>query len=103
MSAETFLVLLALSYGLGVLWYELLPGKVAGTPWRVAAFPFVGIWVVETFFSYYSGYGPTFGGIHLFAAVGGSFVAVVVDWLIMDLRHRTAEPSYESPHEVATA
>lgn len=103
MSTETFLVLLALSYGFGVLWYEVIPAKVAPSPWRLAAFPFIGIWVVETFFSYYSGYGPSFAGIHLFAAAGGSLVAVVVDCVIIDLRHAVAERPHERPHEAAHA
>jgi hypothetical protein len=87
---------LGLAYGFGVLWYELLPGKLAKSAWRVAAYPFIGIFIAETLFPV----GLSFGGIHLAAAVIGSLVAVIVDWIITTTRHPAAvaqfEPRFES-------
>src|SRR5437879_5365025 len=47
MELGTFLLLSAFAYGIGIFWYDLLPGKLAERPWRVAAYPFVGIVLAE--------------------------------------------------------
>src|SRR3981081_2841035 len=39
MDVGTFLLMLGLSYALGLLWYDLLPGKLPQQVWRVAAYP----------------------------------------------------------------
>jgi len=87
MDVGTFLLMLALSYGAGVLWYDLLPGRLSERPWRVAAYPFLGIWVAETLLPRVLPFDPQFGGIHLITAAIGSIVAVIVDWVITRARH----------------
>lgn len=82
MEVGTLLLLLGLSYGFGVLWYDLLVGRLPQRVWRVAAYPFLGIWIAETLLPKVLTFDPSFGGIHLISAVIGSLVAVVVDWVI---------------------
>jgi len=91
MQIGTFLLMLALSYALGVLWYDLLPGKLAMKPWRVAAYPFLGMWVAEVFYPH----GPAFGDLHIIPIAVGSLVAVIVDWIITTARHPATVPDYE--------
>ena len=86
MDVGSLLLMLGLSYGLGVLWYEILPARVPQKVWRVAAFPFVGIWVAEALLAPVLTFDPKFGGIHLLTALIGSIVAVVVDWAIVQAR-----------------
>ena len=47
MDVGTFLLMLGLSYALGLFWYDLLPSKLPEQVWRVAAYPFLGIFVAE--------------------------------------------------------
>lgn len=95
MDLGTLLLMVGLAYGLGVLWYELLPRSMPDKVWRVAAYPFLGIYVAEALLSPVLTFDPKFGGIHLLTALIGSIVAVVVDWVITDVRH----PSLvASPH-----
>ncbi len=91
MSVGTFLLMLALSYAFGVLWYDLLPGKLTTAVWRVAAYPFLGMWVAETLFQM----GPNFGGLHLIPSAVGAIVAVIVDWIIASARHPAAVAQFE--------
>ena len=86
MDTGSTLIILALSYALGVFWYDLIPGKWAKSILRVGAYPFLGIVAAEAFMTPLLGIGPTFGGWHLFAAVIGSFLGVAVDWFISYLR-----------------
>lgn len=99
MDVGTFLLMLALSYAFGVLWYDLLPGKLSTAIWRVAAYPFLGIWVAETLFQM----GPDFGGLHLIPAAIGSIVAVIVDWIIATVRHPATVTQFEPRTEPRTA
>ena len=87
MDVGTLLLMLGLAYGLGVLWYDLLPGSVPDKVWRVAAYPFVGIYVAEALLPSILSFDPKFGGIHLITTLIGSIVAVVIDWAITELRH----------------
>jgi len=87
MDIGTFLLMLALAYGLGVLWYDLLPARLPARVWRVAAYPFVGIFIAEALIPRVLPVDPTFGGIHLVTALIGSIVAVIVDWIITEARH----------------
>jgi len=63
-----------LAYGLGVLWYNLLPARLPDRVWRVAAYPFIGIYVAETLLPPLLTFDPRFGGIHLVTALIGSIV-----------------------------
>ncbi|HZQ99874.1 MAG TPA: hypothetical protein VFC93_13785 [Chloroflexota bacterium] len=101
MDIGTFLLMLALSYGLGLFWYDLLPGKLPEQVWRVAAYPFLGVFVAQALLTPIFTVDPAFGGLHLITAFVGSLVGVVVDWLITASRHphlvqmpepRVAEP-----------
>jgi hypothetical protein len=87
MDLGTFLLILGLSYPLAVLWYDLLPGKLPERVWRVAAYPFLGIFVAQTRLPPIFGGDPHFGGINLITAFVGSLVAVIVDWIITQVRH----------------
>lgn len=87
MDLGTLLLMVGLSYGFGLLWYDLLPGKLPERVWRVAAYPFLGIYVAEALLPKVLAFDPNFGGIHLITAIIGSIVAVIVDWGITQSRH----------------
>jgi hypothetical protein len=89
MELGTFLLLAAFAYGIGILWYDLLPGQLPERPWRVAAYPLVGIALGEALFP--TGWlGPAFGGLHVVPMLAGSLVGVLVDWLVTSLRRPAA-------------
>jgi hypothetical protein len=90
MDMATLFLMLGLAYGLGLLWYDLLPARVPERVWRVAAYPFIGIYVAETLLPQALPFDPTFGGLHLIAAFVGSFLGVIVDWIITEARHPMA-------------
>jgi len=87
MDVGTFLLMLGLSYPLGLLWYDLLPGKLPEAVWRVAAYPFLGVFVAEALLPSVLPFDPMFGNLHLLSVLIGSLVAVVVDWVIRQARH----------------
>ncbi len=93
MELGTFLLMLGLAYAAGVLWYDLLPGRLPERAWRVAAYPFLGIFTAEALLPKVYESDPTFGGIHLVAAAVGSLVAVIVDWIVTGVR----QPAVASP------
>ena len=78
MDIGSFLVMLALAYGFGVLWYDLLPGRLPDRVWRVAAYPFLGMWVTQALLTPHFPNDPALGDVHLVAAIIGSIVAVIV-------------------------
>ncbi len=98
MDFGTWLLLVALAYGLGVFWYDLVPGRLPDLPWRVAAYPFVLIVIGEAF----SPLGPAFAGMHPVTAVVASLVGVVIDWIVTQARHPEAIPSMERRRAAAT-
>ena len=89
MDIGTFLLMLGLSYGMGLLWYELLPGKVPTHIWRVAAYPFLGMFAASALLPWMFGTlnDPTVGGMHFFTALIGALVGVLVDWVVTGVRH----------------
>ncbi len=95
MDIGTFLFMLAFAYGLGVFWYDLLPGRLSDRTWRVAAYPFALMAFGEAFLPY----GPTFGGIHVVTALVATLIGVVIDWIIQIARH----PAAVSTPEMAVA
>jgi hypothetical protein len=94
MDIGTFLVILAFSYGIGVFWYDLLPGQLSSQVWRAAAYPFAAIVIAEAVVPY----GPTVGGMHITSAVIAALIAVIVDWIITTYR----QPSMVSAPELRT-
>jgi hypothetical protein len=89
MELGTFLLLSAFAYGIGIFWYDLLPAKLAERPWRVAAYPFVGIVLAELALP--AGWmGATFGGLHAVPLLVGSLIGVLVDWMVTSFRHPAA-------------
>jgi len=95
MDVGTLLLMLGLAYALGLFWYDLLPGKLPEQLWRVAAYPFLGIFVAQTLLPSLITLDPQFGGIHLITAFVGSLVAVVVDWVVTQARHPSMVPMPE--------
>jgi hypothetical protein len=95
MDVGTLLLMLGLSFALGLLWYDLLPGKLPEQVWRVAAYPFLGIFVAEALLGPIFTFDPKFGGLHLLTAFIGSLVAVVVDWIITQARHPAVVAHFE--------
>ncbi|HLH74093.1 MAG TPA: hypothetical protein VKX96_12475 [Chloroflexota bacterium] len=91
MEFVTWLFMLAFAYGLGLFWYDLLPGKLPEMPWRVAAYPFALMVLAETFVPI----GPTFQGFHPGDAVVASLIGVIIDWLITYFRHPQAIETLE--------
>ncbi|MBI2864545.1 MAG: DUF1736 domain-containing protein [Chloroflexi bacterium] len=92
MDLGSILFMVALAYGLGVLWYDLLPISVSSKVWRLAAYPFLGIFAAEALLApSFKTWDWSFGGIHLVTVLVGSLVAVVVDWAIQQVRHPAAE------------
>lgn len=98
MDIGTFLLMLGLSYGMGLLWYELLPGKLPEHTYRVAAYPFLGIFAAHALLPWMFGTSmadPAVGGVHIFTALIGSLVGVIVDWVITQARHPAMVPHLE--------
>jgi hypothetical protein len=89
MDFGTLLLLFGFSYGIGVFWYDLLPAKLAEKPWRVAAYPFMGIVLAHALMPA-EYHGPAYGSLHVVPALFGSLVAVVVDCLVTSYRHPAA-------------
>jgi hypothetical protein len=87
MDVGTLLLMLGLAYALGLLWYDLLPGKLPQQAWRVAAYPFLGIFAAEALIGSLIPFDPRFGNLHLLTVLIGSLVAVVLDWIIQQMRH----------------
>ena len=86
MDVGTFLLMLGLSYALGLLSYDLLPGKLPEEVWRVAAYPLLGIFVAEALLPPVLPFDPKFGNLHLLTVLIGSLVVVIVDWAIREAR-----------------
>jgi hypothetical protein len=103
MDIGTFLLTLGLAYGMGVLWYDLLPGQLPDRVWRVAAYPLLGIWVAQALLSPHFANDPIYGGVHLAAACVGSLVAVIVDWIITAARRPAMVWTPERRREVRAA
>jgi hypothetical protein len=82
----TLFLMLGLSCALGLLWYDLLPGRLPQQVWRVAAYPFLGIFVAEALLPSVLTFDPKFGNIHLLTVLIGTLVAVVVDWIVQQAR-----------------
>lgn len=95
MDIGTFLLMLALAYALGLLWYDLLPAKLPERVWRVAAYPFLGIFVAEAVLPAALTVDPRFGGLHLITSLIGSLVGVILDWVITQARHPSLAPHPE--------
>lgn len=88
MEIGTLLLFAALAYGLGLLWYELVPGHVPSPVSRVMAYPFVAMVLAEVFVPV----GPTFGGVHIVTALGATLLGVVLDLAITAVRRPVATP-----------
>jgi hypothetical protein len=86
MEFGTFLLLVSFSYGIGVFWYDLLPAKLAEKPWRVAAYPFLGIVLAHALMPA-EYHGPAFGTLHVVPMLVGSLIGVVIDGLVTTYRH----------------
>lgn len=82
----TLLLMLGLSYAMGPLWYDLLQGRLPQQIWRVAAYPFLGVFVAEARPASVFTFDPKFGNLQLLTLLIGSLVAVVVDWIIQQAR-----------------
>lgn len=93
MDFGTFLLMLAFSYGLGVFWYDLLPGKLATPAWRVAAYPFAAMVIGLALFPL----GPAFGGVYIIPAIVATLVGTIIDWIITSQRHPSAVHTLETP------
>jgi hypothetical protein len=96
MEFGTFLLLICFSYGIGIFWYDLLPAKLAEKPWRVAAYPFLGIVLCHLLMPA-EYHGPAFGTFHLVPLLFGSLVGVIVDVLVTTYR-QPAEISAPEMH-----
>ena len=92
MEIGTLVFMLALAYGLGLFWYEIVPGHVPTQVWRVMAYPFVTMVLAEVFVPA----GPAYGGVHIVTAVGASLLGVAVDWAVIALRHPVEGPALEA-------
>lgn len=86
MQIATFLFMLAFAYGIGVFWYDLLPGHLPHRTWRVAAYPFILMVIGEAFVPV----GPGFLGFHPATAIVAALIGVIIDWLITYYRRPNA-------------
>ena len=74
--------LIAVSYGMGVVWYSLLGRKYTG--WmRMAVFPFLGVVIGEALWVNHLAGSPTEGlqyfGLHVYVVLISSFAGSLVD------------------------
>jgi predicted MFS family arabinose efflux permease len=93
MDIGTVLLILLFAYGIGVFWYDLLPGRLSERAWRVAAYPFVAIVLAEALIPI----GPVIGGLHVVPAVVAALIGVLLDWLVTTLRHPAMVRMPEAP------
>lgn len=98
MQVATWLVMVAFAYGVGVFWYDLLPGRLPTADWRVAAYPFAQMVIGEAFVPV----GPGFLGFHPAIAVIAALIGVVIDWIVTTARHPRATKTFEL-HELHAA
>ena len=70
--------LIAMSYGMGVVWYTLL-GRNHASWMRMAAFPLIGVVIGEALMANYQGAGLTFFGLHIFVVLVSTLVGALVD------------------------
>jgi hypothetical protein len=86
MDIGTFLLMLAFAYGIGVFWYDLLPGRLPDMAWRVAAYPFAAIVIAQALVQI----GPVIGGLYILPAIVGALIGVIVDWIVTSARRPLA-------------
>ncbi len=96
MDIGTLLFMVAFAYGLGVFWYDLLPGQLSDRTWRVAAYPFALMVFGEAFMPL----GPSFGGVHVITALVAALIGVLIDWIVQAVRRPAA---VSTPEGVAPA
>lgn len=89
MEIAMWLFTVAFAYGVGVFWYELLPGKLPGATWRVAAYPFALMVLAEAFIPSGPLKGPALMGVHPGLDAVAALIGVIIDWLVTTLRHVT--------------
>jgi len=58
MQFATWLFMVAFAYGIGIVWYDLLPERLPHMTWRVAAYPFALMVIGEAIVPF----GPSFMG-----------------------------------------
>jgi hypothetical protein len=92
MDIGTFLLMLAFAYGIGVFWYDLLPGQLPEMAWRTAAYPFAAIVIAQALVQM----GPSLGGLYILPAVVGALIGVIVDWIVTSARRPTAVTTPEA-------
>ena len=81
-------LVIAASYGMGTLWYNLLNHKYDS--WmRIAAFPLIGLIMTEAIWENYTLGGPEFMGLHVAAVALGTGVAALADGLVESLSRET--------------
>jgi hypothetical protein len=86
MNIGTFLLMLAFAYGIGVFWYDLLPGRLPEMAWRTAAYPFAAIVIAQSLVQI----GPAIGGLYILPAIVGALIGVIIDWIVTSARRPTA-------------
>jgi hypothetical protein len=82
MEVATWLFMAAFAYGLGIFWYDLLPGKLPAMPWRATAYPFVLMVLAEA----YVPVGPKFLDFHPGGAIVAGLIGCLIDWIITHFR-----------------
>jgi hypothetical protein len=78
MDITTLLLMVGFAYAVGIFWYELLPGRLPGALWCVAAYPFALIVLFETFLPI----GPKPLGFHPGGAVIAALIGVLLHWQV---------------------
>ena len=103
-------LLIAISYGMGVLWYTLL-GK-AYTSWmRMAAFPLLGVIIGEAVWTRYLsasvGQGLVFSSFHIYVALVSTFIGTMVDltvsWLAKEHPMADVLRTFEHKEQAASS
>ncbi len=92
MQVATWLFMVAFAYGIGVFWYDLLPGRLPHMTWRVAAYPFLLMVIGEAFVPF----GPSFLGFHPATAIIAGLIGVIIDWIVTTARQPRAIDSLET-------
>jgi len=88
MQFATWLFMVAFAYGIGIFWYDLLPGRLPHMTWRVAAYPFALMVLGEAIVPF----GPSFMGFHVITAIIAGLIGVIIDWIVTTARQpRTIE------------
>lgn len=78
MQFAIWLFMVAFAYGIGIFWYDLLPGRLPHMTWRVAAHLFLLMMIGEAAVPF----GPSCMGFHIITAIIAGLISVIIERIV---------------------